>query len=467
VKPALAEQLAGAARLLAAVAAGRSLSVTLPALPLALRPGVQALLFDALRHWGLSMALRRLLCRQPPAPLVAALLELTLGLLDATAQVAQAQPDRPHEGARALQRPLYAAHTLVDQAVAALRLLHLPPGGAALKGFVNACLRRFLRERSALLEQALADPVARHNHPLWWIEQLQQEQPAHWQAILQANRQPAPLVLRVNRRRCSRADYLLRLQQAGQNAVAWGSDGVVLVQPLPVEQLPGWTQGWVSVQDGAAQLAAPLLLDAVADRSAMASPPRLRLLDACAAPGGKTTHLLECADAELLALELDPQRCQRIEDNLQRLGLQAQVRCGDAAQPDTWWDGQTFDAILLDAPCSASGIVRRHPDVPWLRRPSDLAQLAAQQQRLLEALWPLLRPGGHLLYATCSVFLAEGAQQIEAFLLRHPEADPRPAPGQLLPGQGADVVASNGPTMGDNCVRETDGFYYALLCKRA
>ena len=480
MKPALAEQLAGAARLLAGVAAGRSLSETLPALPAALRPGVQALVFDALRHWGLSMALRRLLCRQEPAPLVAALLELALGLLDAAAEAAEAAALTPAaEGVRLPHglRPLYPAHTLVDQAVAALRLLQLP---AALRGFVNACLRRFLRERAALREQALRDPVARWNHPLWWIELLQRDHPGHWQGILSANQRAAPMVLRVNRRRCRRADYLQHLQQAGHAAQAWGVDGVLLAQALPVQQLPGWAQGWVSVQDGAAQLAAPLLLgglglglQAGAAATAATAAYRPRILDACAAPGGKTAHLLECADAELLALDLDPERCPRIEQNLQRLGLQAELRCADAAQPAAWWDGQPFDAILLDAPCSASGIVRRHPDVRWLRRPTDVAQLVAQQQRLLQALWPLLRPGGHLLYATCSVFVDEGERGVQAFAQRHADAERLPAPGQLLPGcrvgatTGAQQTSDGEGVIGDNLARETDGFFYALWRKHA
>ena len=511
MKPALADQLAAAARLLAAVAAGQSLSTALPALPPSLRPGVQALVFDALRHWGLSMALRRLLCRQAPPPLAAALLELTLGLLDAAAEAAEAAESSVVAGADAAipaiaavaaaaapqaslrnlatpTRPLYPAHTLVDQAVAALRPLRLP---AALKGLINACLRRFLRERATLRAQALRDPVARWNHPLWWLERLQRDHPQHWEQIVAANQRAAPMVLRVNRRRCSRADYLGHLQQAGLAATPWGTDGVQLAQPLPVEQLPGWAQGWVSVQDGAAQLAAPLLLAAVgaaapgapnqpepsaqagASAGLAATTPRLRILDACAAPGGKTAHLLEAADAELWALDLDPQRCERIAHNLQRLGLQAQVRCGDAADPGPWWDGQPFDAILLDAPCSASGIVRRHPDVLWLRRPSDIAQLAAQQRRLLEALWPLLRPGGHLLYATCSVFVAECEGVVQAFVQQHSDAQRLPAPGQLLPGcgasatAGANAAAHASGSIGDNLARETDGFFYALLRKRA
>ncbi|MEW5887170.1 MAG: 16S rRNA (cytosine(967)-C(5))-methyltransferase RsmB [Pseudomonadota bacterium] len=478
MKPALAVQLAAAARLLAAVAAGQSLSTALPALPPSLRPGVQALVYDALRHWGLSMALRRLLCHQAPPPLAAALLELTLGLLDAAAEAAQAsalaaaQADAPAAAsavnpalprpAAAAPRPLYPTHTLVDQAVAALRPLRLP---VALKGLINACLRRFVRERAALRAQALRDPVARWNHPLWWLELLQRDHPQHWEQIVAANQRAAPMVLRVNRRRCSRADYLQHLMQAGQAATPWGADGVRLAQPLPVEQLPGWAQGWVSVQDGAAQLAAPLLL--------AAPTPPLRILDACAAPGGKSAHLLEAAAVELWALDLEPQRCARIAHNLQRLGLQAQVRCGDAADPGPWWDGQPFDAILLDAPCSASGIVRRHPDVLWLRRPSDIAQLAAQQRRLLEALWPLLRPGGHLLYATCSVFVAEGEGVVQAFVQHRSEAQRLPAPGQLLPGCGAsattgpDATAQPSGSIGDNLARETDGFFYALLRKRA
>jgi 16S rRNA (cytosine967-C5)-methyltransferase len=209
------------------------------------------------------------------------------------------------------------------------------------------------------------------------------------------------------------------------------------------------------VQDAGAQLAAPLLLEGL---PTTAGP--LRLLDACAAPGGKTAHLLELADAHVLALDVDAERCQRVTQNLARLGLSAQVQAGDAADTAAWWDGQAWDGILLDAPCTASGIVRRHPDVRWLRRPTDVAQLAAQQARLLKALWPLLKPGGQLLYCTCSVFKAEGEAQIQTFLAHHTDAQMRPSPGHLLPH-----AAGPQPQLPDNQSGEHDGFYYARLVK--
>ena len=223
--------------------------------------------------------------------------------------------------------------------------------------------------------------------------------------------------------------------------------------------LPGFAQGHFSVQDAAAQLAAPLLMDGLA--TTVTGEPRLRILDACAAPGGKTAHLLELADCDVTALDIDAKRCQRIAQNLDRLGLQAQIVVGDAGRPSDWWDGRLYDGILLDAPCTASGIVRRHPDVRWLRRPTDIAQLAQVQARLLAALWPLLRPGGRLVYCTCSVFKAEGEQQMQAFTARYDDALQLPAPGHLLP-QGGDADA----VFPDSLMREHDGFYYALLEKR-
>jgi 16S rRNA (cytosine967-C5)-methyltransferase len=238
-----------------------------------------------------------------------------------------------------------------------------------------------------------------------------------------------------------------------------GDSGVVLRQPLPVAQLPGFADGVVSVQDAAAQMAAPLLLQGLDARQP------LRLLDACAAPGGKTAHLLEWAQAlgapwQVTALEMDAARAARIHDTLRRLRLQADVRVADAGVPADWWDGQLFDAILLDAPCTASGIVRRHPDVRWLRRESDIAQLAVLQARLLGALWPLLKPGGRLLYCTCSVFRAEGQEQVQAFLAHNTDARLAPSPGHLLP---ASPDKAGG--LGDNAAGEHDGFFYALLHK--
>jgi 16S rRNA (cytosine967-C5)-methyltransferase len=347
----------------------------------------------------------------------------------------------------------YDTFTLVDQAVEAAKRSPAMRGQA---GFLNACLRRFLRERDSLVAQTDADPVARWNHPGWWIERLQRDHPSAWQSILEANNRPAPMSLRVNVRQGSVEAYLQRLHDAGIAARCNGASGVTLAAALPVEKIPGFAQGAVSVQDAAAQLAAPLLLQGLAERT------RPRVLDACAAPGGKTAHLLELADAEVTALDVDPQRCERIHQTLQRLGLRAQVLAADAGRPEVWWDGRMFDAILLDAPCTASGIVRRHPDVRWLRRESDIAQLAATQARLLTTLWPLLKPGGRLLYCTCSVFRAEGEAQVQAFLAHNTEAALLPSPGHLLP-----VFAAEAGAVRDNGLNDHDGFYYALLEKRA
>jgi 16S rRNA (cytosine967-C5)-methyltransferase len=241
----------------------------------------------------------------------------------------------------------------------------------------------------------------------------------------------------------------------GVTSTPVGASGLQLHKALPVQQLPGFMQGHVSVQDAAAQVAAPLLMQG------MDSTQPWRVLDACAAPGGKTGHLLEiCPQARVLALDVDAQRCQRIHQNLERLQVRAEVRAADAAQPGQWWDGALFDAILLDAPCTASGIVRRHPDVRWLRRPEDSAALARTQAQLLQVLWPLLRAGGRLLYCTCSVFKAEGDAVIDSFLQRNTDAQFRPSPRHLIPAS-----APQGAPLGDNPLGEHDGFYYALLEK--
>jgi 16S rRNA (cytosine967-C5)-methyltransferase len=285
--------------------------------------------------------------------------------------------------------------------------------------------------------------VARWNHPQWWIDRVRKEWPKQWQEILLTNNRQAPMSLRINARRTAAQPYLQTLAAAGVSAVACGPCGVTLERAKPVQQLPGFADGVVSVQDAAAQLAAPLLL------SGLRSQEPLHVLDACAAPGGKTA-------------DVDPLRCQRIRETLQRLGLQAKVLTGDAANPPAWWDGHLFDAILLDAPCSASGIVRRHPDVRWLRRESDIAQLALIQARLLKALWPLLKPKGRLLYCTCSVFRSEGEDQIQTFLAHNTQAVLLPSPGHLMP-----LDRANGESLPDNPGGDHDGFYYALLEKRA
>jgi 16S rRNA (cytosine967-C5)-methyltransferase len=351
----------------------------------------------------------------------------------------------------------YPAHTLVDQAVSCAR--HRTPGAA---NFINAVLRRFVRERDALVQAAQHSPLGAYNHPLWWIERVRHDWPGHWQALLlQANERP-PMTLRVNARRLSGAAYVQRLAAQGRRAwvlpdPALQGQAVVLEQPLPVTSLPGFADGDVSVQDAAAQQAAQLLL------GGQRLPDGARVLDACAAPGGKAAHLLEWQDLDLLALDSNPQRLARVHDTLQRLHLHAQLRAADARDTARWWDGRPFDAILLDAPCSASGIVRRHPDIRWLRRPEDIASLAQTQATLLDALWPLLKPGGRLLYATCSLFRAEGQSQIDAFLQRRGAdqvlLDPA-SPGHLLPlpDNEGQAGAGRGSAL-------QDGFFYALLHK--
>ncbi|HWI81580.1 16S rRNA (cytosine(967)-C(5))-methyltransferase RsmB [Ramlibacter sp.] len=426
--------LQAAAQVLEQVRAGHSATAALEQLEAALRPGAQALAFQTLRQLGRAEALRRLLARRPPPPAADALLCTALALCW-----------REHEAP-------YEVFTLVDQAVEAAKRL---PAARGQSGFVNACLRRLLRERAALVAATDTDPVARWNHPKWWIERLRRDHPQHWEAILAANNAQPPMTLRVNARKASPQEYLAQLAAAGIDAHAVGRSGVILARGRGVHDLPGFDAGVVSVQDAAAQLAAPLLLDGLAGGAP------LRVLDACAAPGGKTGHLLELAAADVTALDVDPARCERIRDTLRRLGLAAQVVAADAAEPAAWWDGRPFDAILLDAPCTASGIVRRHPDVRWLRRETDIAQLAQLQARLLAVLWPLVKPGGRLLYCTCSVFREEGQAQLQTFVAHHKEAFSLPAPGHLLPQHG-----SNGNLLRDNLEGDHDGFFYALLEKR-
>jgi 16S rRNA (cytosine967-C5)-methyltransferase len=427
-------QLQAGARVLAAVRDGESTTPALARVEAVLRPAAQALAFQALRNLGRAEALRRLLASRSPPPAADALLCTALAL-------AWQQEHAPYE-----------VFTLVDQTVEAAKR---DPATRSQANFINACLRRFLREREALVAATDRDPVARWNHPRWWIDRLRSDHPAHWEDILRASNAQAPMTLRVFDRKIARAEYLKLLAAADIAASPVGQFGVMLHRPRPVHEIPGFDQGLVSVQDAAAQMAAPLLLQGLQDKGAA-----LRVLDACAAPGGKTAHLLEIADVAVTALDVDPVRCERIRDTLRRIGLQAEVVSADAAQPSRWWDGVPFDAILLDAPCTASGIVRRHPDVRWLRRESDIAQLAAQQARLLEALWPLLAPGGRMLYCTCSVFRAEGEAQIQTFVAHNKDAVLRPAPGHLLPQSGA-----NRDAVPDNPESDHDGFFYALLEK--
>jgi 16S rRNA (cytosine967-C5)-methyltransferase len=407
------------------------------ALPEASRAPARDMAYQTVRELGRLRALAALLNDRRPMPRLAALQLVALAqLLD---------PVRP-------------VAVIVDQAVAGARSLSRGPSGGSA-GFVNATLRRFDRERSALLAQVDRDDAARLNYPEWWLAQLRSAYPSDWVAIAEAGNRRAPLTLRVNRRRAAPESVLAALAAAGIGARRVGPEAIVLDDPVPVEQIPGFARGDVSVQDAGAQMAAHLLDLA----------PGQRVLDACAAPGGKTCHILSLADVELLALDIDDERCAKIRQNLLREGLldlpeaTVRVRSADALRPTGWWDGRPFDRILVDAPCTASGIVRRHPDVRWLRRRGDIATLAARQREMLGALWPLLRPGGKLLYVTCSVFPEEGEGVVGRFCRDqadcrrqpldwdYPDGERRPV-SQLLPRSEAS--------------REHDGFFYACLSKR-
>jgi 16S rRNA (cytosine967-C5)-methyltransferase len=435
----LSREIAVAAAALAALRAGRALPAALDAviadaaarggrLPDASRAAVRDMAHEAARRLGLVDALAAALNRKPPSPSLAALQAMALSQLI---------------------EPIRAEAVIVDQAVAAARA---EPDTAPAAGFLNATLRRFLRERGPLLAAARADPVARWNHPAWWIDVLRREQPLHWQQILEAANSPPPMTLRVNARRRGADEYLGRLAQADIAAHRVGEQAIVLERPMAVDALPGWRDGDVSVQDAGAQLAAPLLGARDGDR----------VLDACAAPGGKTTHLLELADCRLTALDVGEPRLAPIRENLERLGLRARLVAGDARRPEDWWDGEPFDRILVDAPCTASGIVRRHPDIRWLRRRSDIATLSARQSEILAALWPLLGAGGKLLYATCSVFGGENEAVVSRFIASHSDAARCPLSARI--GDADEPIAQLLPCAMPR--REHDGFFYALLEKR-
>ncbi|MBU1979676.1 MAG: 16S rRNA (cytosine(967)-C(5))-methyltransferase RsmB [Gammaproteobacteria bacterium] len=338
-----------------------------------------------------------------------------------------------------LQYSRSAEHAVVDHAVRAAETLKKPWA----KGLVNAVLRNFLRQRISLLEQAAASEEGRYSHPQWWIDKLRRQYPDDWATQLEINNQHPPMTLRVNTRATSTEAYLDLLHQQGIEGQQVGENAILLDQPVSVDKLPGFGEGVSSVQDAGAQFAARLL--DVADG--------MRVLDACAAPGGKAAHLLELARIELTALDSDPVRLKKIEQTLQRLKLEAHCLTGNAARPEEWWDGKPFQRILADVPCSASGVVRRHPDIKWLRREVDIAAFAAQQAEILDALWRVLGSGGKLLYATCSVFAEENQQQIAQYLVRHEDAQCLPLSlstmkdGQLTPNH------------------QHDGFFYALLLK--
>ncbi len=320
-------------------------------------------------------------------------------------------------------------------------------------GLINGVLRNFQRRQQELETAVAADEEAASCHPAWLLGRLQQAWPEHWRQITEANNQRPPMTLRVNGRRLSREDYLARLAAAGVAAreASHTAHGIVLDEAREVSALPGFAEGWFSVQDGAAQLAAELLQGEDGQR----------ILDACAAPGGKTAHILErCQPRQLLAIDSDAVRLARVEENLSRLGLEATLVAADAADTPKWFDGEPFDRILLDAPCSATGVIRRNPDIKWLRRDEDIDNLARCQARLLDALWPLLKSGGILVYATCSVLPQENARQVEAFLARTRDAESLPLTGDwgLAQNNGRQILPG---------MDEMDGFYYACLRKKS
>ncbi len=408
-----------AAQTVAAVASGRNLNEVLaeqlahhPQLTPSERGALQDMAYGCQRYLGCLKAVLRLLV---PKPLPAA--ELEHLLLVALYQ---------------LHYSRNAPHAVVNEAVQAASVL----AQGRFKNLTNAVLRRFLRERGALVKQAEREDEAKYNHPRWWVNYLRHQYPKYWHNMLTAVQKHPPLTLRVNRRRCDVEQYGRLLADQGIAYKALDAYALSLVEPMPVAQLPHFDDGWVSVQDFGAQQAAAWLQPKAGER----------VLDACAAPGGKSGHLLEWADCDLTAVDVDARRLQRVADNLARLGFQAALHAADAADLNAWWDGRPFDAVLADVPCTASGVVRRHPDIKWLRQPTDAAKVARQQTALLDALWSTLKPGGRMLLATCSLFVEENEQQLERFLNRHIQARCSEAK-VLLPND------------------QQDGFYYALIHK--
>lgn len=421
---------AAAARCVAAVLAGRSLDDVLPEHDAALAPGdrslLRALAYGVLRDHGYLAALAAQMLKSPLSgePLIAALIEV---------------------GLHQLRSMRVSPHAAVSETVEACALL----GHPQRRALVNALLRRFQREQRTLEIAAASDAAKRWSYPTWMVDNLRCDWPESWERVLAGGNEQGPLTLRVNRRRGTRADYAAKLRAAGLAAQELDGvpDALVLDSAVGVDKLPGFAEGEVSVQDASAQLAAELLQ--LEDGQ--------HVLDACCAPGGKTAHILERADVSVLALDRDAQRLQRVHDTLKRLNLSAEVLAWDAGQLQDRWSGALFDRILLDAPCSGTGVIRRHPDIKWLRRHDDIPRMAAEQLRLLTALWPLLAPGGRLVYATCSILPAEGEDVIRKFFTTQADAkheaitaswgEPRKFGRRIAPG-GA-----------------FDGFYYAVLRK--
>jgi 16S rRNA (cytosine967-C5)-methyltransferase len=426
--------LAESATALAAVAyAGRSADAALLCeTAAAQRPAIRAITLGSLRwYWRLDAIAATLIAGKALVPALRALLLVALHQLEYSRN---------------------APELTVSSAVDAARLLGQPHA----TGLINALLRRFLREREPLLARSLREPAAVSAHPAWLLQALREAWPAHWPQIIEANNAHPPMSLRVDLSRATRDSCQARLAEGGLSAQApaWLPTALLLDQPTAVSELPGFADGWLSVQDAGAQLACALLAVRAGER----------VLDACAAPGGKTGALLEAVDGDLslTAVDIDGSRVRRIADNLKRLRRQAQLVTADLRDDLAWWSGEGFDCILVDAPCSATGVIRRHPDIKLLRRPEDVSALAGTQRRILEQCLTLLKPGGRLLYSTCSVLPAENERIVEAVLAANPgiQALALPAGVQLPP----DVLSrSIGVQLLPGNAAQTDGFYYACL----
>lgn len=425
LSPPLSEVLVAASTVIASVIGGNNLDRSLAVVAPASRPAVQEIAYGALRQYGRGDALL--------APLLAKSLADTgiRALLLAAVYRLESRPEN--------------VHTTVDQAVTAASIM----ANGRFKALVNGVLRNFQRRYVELEQSALSHESVRWQHPQWWIDKLRHAYPEYWQSILAAGNARPPMTLRLNRRRIiDTHTYLDKLSAAGVEARILDDRALMLSRPIPISQLPGFAEGDVSVQDWGAQQAA-LFLDLVDGQ---------RVLDACAAPGGKMAHVLELADVELTALDVDSQRLTRVADNLERLGLTATLLTADCADLAAWWDGETtFDRILADVPCSASGVVRRHPDAKWLRRKADVSKFARMQARILDALWQALAPGGKMLYSTCSVFEEENRLQVDAFVSRHADAKRLPTGNRSASHSDYQLLPND----------EHDGFYYALIQKDA
>lgn len=396
-----------------------------------IRPALQAVMYDLVRRYFLCDRLVDLLVTRPPSSLIRRVLMISLSEMITTPQKSYAIVNETIIFAKSYRSLLHAT------------------------GFINACLRRYCREKVALTSAAMEDPRVRHNAPNWYYKKLVNDLgKTSADQLLDLAKIPPRLVLRVNRRQLSPEKWCEIAKEEGVVAMPLGKDGALVSVASTVDKIPGFREGLVSVQDAGAQLAAQFLSPKDGET----------ILDACAAPGGKTGHLLEIADANVLALEVNPQRANLISDNLTRLNLQASVMKADATNPADWAGKRRFDAILLDAPCTASGILRRHPDIAFLRQPQDIDSLAKQQKKLLEALWPLLKFGGRLLYVVCSVFKEEGEKQLADFLKRHADAHGKSL-GPGLPASITILPSDSEHGVSGEILRVSDGFFYALLTK--